>query len=41
MKTNYQVPQIEVVEIELEGVLCTSGTGSVEDLTSGGSIGDW
>lgn len=41
MKTNYQVPQIEVVEIELEGVLCVSDTGSVEDLKSGGSIGDW
>lgn len=41
MKTNYQVPQIEVVEIELEGILCASVAGSVEDVKSGESIGDW
>ncbi len=25
MKTNYDAPQVEVIEIELEGVLCVSG----------------
>lgn len=32
-KDNYTSPSIEVVEIQTEGVLCMSGTGSYEDLT--------
>lgn len=32
MKTNYQTPQIELIEIEIEGVLCAS----VNDFTDGG-----
>lgn len=37
MKTNYIEPQIVVIELELENILCAS----VEDLTDNGSIGDF
>lgn len=41
MKTNkevilndmYESPRMDVVEIQTEGVLCMSGTGTYEDLT--------
>lgn len=29
MKTNYEAPLLEVIEIELEGVLCASGVENV------------
>lgn len=35
----YVSSSIEVLEIELEGVLC--GSGEVERLLNEGSIGDW
>lgn len=37
MKTAYQAPQVEVIEIELENILCASG-GSIEDTTEGINI---
>ncbi len=37
MKTNYEAPQIEVIEIELEGVLCDSG---IENTNRGSSWGN-
>ncbi|MFR9524467.1 MAG: hypothetical protein SNH94_07835 [Rikenellaceae bacterium] len=41
MKTNYVAPLVEVVEIEIEdAILSTSSTYSVEDFTSGSSIGE-
>ncbi len=36
MKTNYEAPQIEVIEIEIEGVLCQSGP---EDGNQGNNLG--
>ncbi|MFI3314682.1 MAG: hypothetical protein R3Y04_03350 [Rikenellaceae bacterium] len=39
MKNEYIAPQIEVIEIELESQLC--GSGGLESLNFGGSIGDW
>ncbi len=36
MKKNYQTPQVEVIEIELESMLCQSG---VEDLDAGDILG--
>ncbi len=39
MKKNYESPQVEVVEIELEGVVCVSGNGSLESLSEGDSLG--
>ncbi len=42
MKENYVVPSIEVIEVELEGVLCASaGVDGVEDFTGGSTIGEW
>ncbi len=40
MKTNYQTPQIEVVEIELEGTLCGSGGGSNSSSSTLPSVDD-
>ncbi len=37
MKTNYIEPQVEIIEIELECVLCES----VEDMNGNGSVGDY
>ncbi len=37
MNTNYVAPQVEVIEVELEGVLCAS----IEDMKDGGELGDW
>ncbi len=40
MKTNYQEPQIEIVEIELEGILCdTTGGDSSPSLPNVGDGG--
>lgn len=39
MNKNYEAPQIEVIEIEIEGVLCSSG-GGFESTNSGSSIGN-
>ncbi len=36
MKTNYEAPQIEVIEIEVESVLCESIPGT----TPGGTTGN-
>ncbi len=38
MKTSYVAPQIEVVEIEFEGVLCASGNSSIEKTSPGINI---
>ncbi len=38
-KTNYQTPAIEVLDVELEGVLCASGDSSIEGLDEGVSFG--
>lgn len=35
MKTNYESPHIEVINIEVEDVLCTSGV--LDDFNDGGS----
>ncbi len=35
MKITYEAPQIEVIEIELEGVLCASAT--INDIEDGGN----
>lgn len=36
MKENYEVPQISVLELELENILCSSDT-SLQQVTDGGS----
>lgn len=38
MQKNYESPQIEVIEIEVEGVLCAS---TLESMSNNGSIGNW
>lgn len=44
MNTNYISPSIEVIEVELEGILCASGfisSGtSLEAFEEGGILGD-
>lgn len=36
----YEKPAIEVIEMEMEGILCASGQGSGEDFGNGGG-GVW
>ncbi len=38
MKKSYTAPHIEAIEIELEDVILAA---SVEDLSDGGTLGDW
>ncbi len=42
MKNTYEIPQIEVFEVELEGILCASvgGGASANDVEDGGNAWD-
>lgn len=39
MTKKYEAPQIEVIEIEIEGLICASGGNDIETTTYGNSLG--
>ncbi|MFI3324025.1 MAG: hypothetical protein SNI45_06310 [Rikenellaceae bacterium] len=42
MKTNYQSPTVDILMIDIEdAILSNSPAGSLENLESGGTIGDF
>ncbi|MFR9527916.1 MAG: hypothetical protein SNI45_07605 [Rikenellaceae bacterium] len=36
-RQNYETPQVEVIEIKLEGIICASGETSLSDVNDDGS----
>lgn len=35
---NYEAPQVEIVEVEVEKGFAVSGSGDLKDFTNGGSV---